>query len=209
MFGYKNIGEFLLTGIVIVISLTVHEYSHGLISTAFGDDTPRRYGRLTLNPMAHIDILGLLCLFIFKFGWAKPVPINPDNYKNRKAGIIFTSLAGPLSNILLAFLSIIVYFAIGADASDGLIFFLEDMAIINVGLAVFNIIPLPPLDGSKIAAEIFGGPFARFVYRAGNYSTIILFLILFIPQVQNILFMAIGNTYGFLAMIAKNIVGLL
>lgn len=183
MFNYTDVGRVIFSVIAIVVSFTIHEYSHALISTVQGDDTPRNYGRLTLNPAAHIDIMGFICLFLFKFGWAKPIPISSKNYKKPRLGIILTSLAGPLSNLLLAFISLIVFFATQPQ-SEGIQYFLRELITINAGLAVFNLIPVPPLDGSKIIAEIFGGRVAVFLFNVQRYGLMALFVLLWFQPVS-------------------------
>ncbi|SKA82253.1 Zn-dependent protease (includes SpoIVFB) [Caloramator quimbayensis] len=182
MFNY-DIAQFLITGIAIIISLSIHEYSHALISTLLGDDVPFRYGRLTLNPLAHIDPIGIISLFLFKFGWAKPVPISSRNYKNRRLGIILTSLSGPISNLLLSFFTALC-FVIFSPSSEGVVYFLGELFTINTGLFVFNLIPIPPLDGSKIFAELFGGRIADFIYSLERWGMVLLFALLWIPQVS-------------------------
>lgn len=200
MFNF-NITEMLITAFVFLFALTVHEFSHGFVSTLQGDDTPERYGRLTLNPLAHIDIIGFISLLILHFGWAKPVPISSRNYKNPRLGIILTSLAGPFSNILIAFISIIVFYVL----PDSLYIkfslletFLLYMMYVNAMLALFNLIPIPPLDGSKIFAEIFGGRIADAIYRIERGGTFILLFLLWIPQVQGLLYNAVWDVIGFL-----------
>ena len=191
MFGYSSVSEFVITGIVIIISLSFHEYAHALLSVSMGDDTPRMYGRLSLNPAAHIDIVGLICLFLFKFGWAKPVPINPNNYRNPKKGIILTSIAGPAANLILAFLTALVW-QLTNPQSEAVRYFLSMMLVINAGLAVFNLIPIPPLDGSKIFAELFGGVVAEFIYKIDRIGTLIIFALLWLNPVNNFLSAMIG-----------------
>lgn len=205
MFDYRNAGEIIFSLIAIVVSFTIHEYSHALISTVQGDDTPRIYGRLTFNPAAHIDIMGFICLFLFKFGWAKPVPISSKNYKNPRMGIILTSLAGPVSNLILAFISILVALATYPQ-SDAISFFLGQLVYINVGLAVFNLIPVPPLDGSKIIAEIFGGRVAVFIYNIQRYGIILLFMLLWVPSISQFLSLIIYRIADTMANIAGMLV---
>ncbi|KRQ86806.1 Peptidase family M50 [Caloramator mitchellensis] len=204
MFSY-NVATFILTAIAIIISLSVHEFSHALVSTAHGDETPSFYGRLTINPFAHIDLMGMISLFIFKFGWAKPVPINPNNYKNRRIGIILTSAAGPLSNLVLAFFSAAVYFAF-EPTSESIVYFLRDLIVINSGLAVFNILPLPPLDGSKIFAEVFRGKAAEFIYSMEGKGTFILFLLLMFSPFQRFISTIINLTIGGIIALAIQLV---
>lgn len=205
MFDYRNAGEIIFSLIAIVVSFTIHEYSHAFISTVQGDDTPKVYGRLTLNPAAHIDIVGFITLFIFRFGWAKPVPISSKNYKNPRLGIILTSVAGPFSNLLLAFISIIVI-TITYPQSEAINYFLMQLIFINVGLAVFNLIPIPPLDGSKIIGEIFGGKVAVFLFNMQRYGIMILFALLWIfPPASQFL----SNTIIWIITIMGNLAGML
>lgn len=202
---YNNVGEFLLSGIAIVISFTIHEYSHALASHIQGDDTPERYGRLTLNPLSHVDIVGLVALFLFSFGWAKPVPISSRDYKHERLGVIITSFAGPFSNMLLAFTASIVILAV--PASDAVQYFLGKLIVINCGLAVFNLLPFPPLDGSKIIAELFGGFIADMIYKIERAGIMILFLILWIPEVSNLLGLTIHGLVEKILTLASIIVG--
>jgi Zn-dependent protease len=204
MFDYRNAGEIIFSLIAIVVSFTIHEYSHAFISTVQGDDTPKTYGRLTLNPAAHIDIMGFICLFLFKFGWAKPVPISSKNYKNPRLGIILTSIAGPFSNLILAFISIIVL-TITYPQSEAINYFLMQLIFINVGLAVFNLIPIPPLDGSKIIGEIFGGKVAVFLFNIQRGGIMIIFILLWLPPVSQF----ISNTIIWIINIMGNLAGML
>ena len=204
MFGF-TIPELIMFTIVIVISLVIHEFSHGLVSYLQGDNTAKDHGRLTLNPISHIDPFGLIAIYIIHFGWAKPIPINPSNYKNRRLGIILTSLAGPMSNILLAFLGAVIGLKLNPQ-SEIIIYFFKNFIEINVILAIFNIIPIPPLDGSKIFAELFGGIIREFIYKINQIGMIIVFLILYIPSVNNIFFSIKVIVYNEIIKIASLIV---
>lgn len=141
---------------VIFITLPIHEWAHGFVSTKLGDPTPRYQGRLTLNPMAHFDLMGALGILLLGIGWAKPVQVNARYYKNPKWGMALVALAGPLSNIVLAFIMLlinnilIVTGLVGNAIIEQLYYFLLYIAIISISLAVFNLIPVPPFDGSRI-----------------------------------------------------------
>jgi Zn-dependent protease len=140
----------------LLIALTVHEYAHARAAVSLGDPTPRLLGRLTLNPVAHLDPIGLIMLWLFKFGWAKPVPINPSYFKNYRQDMLLVSLAGPVSNMLLALLTafLIVILAKMQLLGGGWIKVLSMTYTYNIILAIFNLVPIPPLDGSKVLASI-------------------------------------------------------
>ncbi len=169
--------------VVILLVLTLHEFSHALVADSLGDNTARRLGRLTLNPIAHLDILGTLLMFIAGFGWAKPVPVNLSNLKNPKTEMIYIAAAGPLSNLLTAlavggairFLGggAETFFASPAGGFIGNILFL--ILVYSVALAVFNLIPIPPLDGSRILYGILPPTLADFYARFERVGMLILF----------------------------------
>ncbi len=160
----ENLISYLYIVPAALLAIIFHEFAHGLVSTWLGDPTPKATGRLTLNPVKHLDIVGLICLVFFHFGWAKPVLIDPSYYKNKKVGITLVSLAGPVMNFLLMLFSFIVLgiiYIIICKTNIEINLFLEILinffsyfAILNIGLGVFNLIPIPPLDGSKIVGIV-------------------------------------------------------
>lgn len=193
---------FLTTLPILLLALSVHEYAHAWAAVKLGDATPRWEGRLTLNPLAHLDPVGLLALVLTRrFGWAKPVRVNPMNLANRKAGMVMVSLAGPGANVVLAILlSAIVKLIYGAygfrrEAIAFLIMALDQGVLINLGLAVFNLVPIPPLDGSKILAAVLRGEAARVYYRLEQYSYIILLAFIMTPLSRWILAPIVAALY--------------
>lgn len=156
-FGSFDFTKIIARSIVFIIAIVVHEYAHGIVAYKLGDPTAKYAGRLSLNPLSHLDVIGAVCLIVFGFGWAKPVPINPMYFKDRKRDSAWVSLAGPLANIMLALLFTVligVYWAYSpahfTGTSGFITILLEQLVATNVGFAVFNLIPIPPLDGSKI-----------------------------------------------------------
>lgn len=172
----------------IVLALTIHEYSHGRVAYAFGDPTAKNAGRLTLNPLMHLDVIGTLMLLVFQFGWAKPVPVNPYFFQgDRRKKVMYVSVAGPLSNLLQAIivailLSLLVHFLPPRNNPFSIWFtnFLQYLILINIVLAVFNLLPVPPLDGSKILAGILPERYAYIIYQLERYGFIILIIAMFL-----------------------------
>lgn len=181
-----TVGLLVLHLFCVVLALSVHELSHGYAAYKMGDDTARLAGRLTLNPLAHIDPVGFLMMLFIGFGWAKPVPINTLRFRNQRKGLAIVSFAGPLSNLLMAFVSALLCSLLGALGYAPLLYAafaplnvlaytLYLFALLNIGLALFNLIPLPPLDGSNILLS-FLKPHAAQKYMQIRYYTRYIFL---------------------------------
>ena len=204
----------LILAFCVLFSLSVHEFSHGLAAYAVGDKTAKYSGRLSLNPLAHLDPFGAICLFLFGFGWAKPVPVNPWNFKNKKGGMILTALAGPFSNFLLAFIAMVIYTLLGglrfSSASFGFTLasvFYElayYMIMINLGLGLFNLIPIPPLDGSKVLTAILPERTYFKLMDYERYGFIILIILINTPIFNSLLNMCQSAVIDFYS----NIIGL-
>ncbi|MCR4426047.1 MAG: site-2 protease family protein [Firmicutes bacterium] len=188
----------VLTLPAILFSLTVHEFAHAYTALLLGDRTAKWSGRLTLNPLAHLDPVGTLALIITqRFGWAKPVPINPGYFRDRRRGVLLVSLAGPGSNLILAIAFASAYKVLFAVAGHGMFTtssFLYYTAVairfavlVNLGLCFFNLIPVPPLDGSKILSSLLSGPRARAYYQFEQYAPFILLLLVLTPAAGIIL----------------------
>lgn len=169
---------FLARLFVVFCTLPVHEYAHAFVADKLGDKTARLSGRLTLNPMVHIDILGAIMILFVGFGYAKPVPVNPRNFKNPKKGMALTALAGPFSNILMAvvfmFLSNVLSLFGSSLFVQAFYVFFSFAASINIGLAVFNLIPIPPLDGSRVLELLIPD---KYYYKFAQYERYIVIVI--------------------------------
>ncbi len=177
---------FIVSLIILIMSIVVHELSHGYVAELLGDPTPRLQGRLTLNPIKHMDPFGsvivpiLTSLAGFTFGWAKPVEWNPYNVKNRRMGELLISAAGPASNILIALVfGLIVRLGVG-DLPPSFIMISAFVVIINITLAIFNLIPVPPLDGSKILFSLLPPHLFHVRARFEQYSMILVLIFLLI-----------------------------
>ncbi|MEA4849342.1 MAG: site-2 protease family protein, partial [Clostridiaceae bacterium] len=172
----------------IIAALVIHEYSHALAAYAMGDSTAKQYGRLTLNPIAHMDPLGFLCLIVTRrFGWAKPVPVNDMNFRNRKRGMLLVSLAGPVSNFITALLIAAAYAVFYKSIGQITGSILQIAYIINLSIGAFNLIPIPPLDGSKILDAFLNDRQRFFMRRYAVYSNVIILILIFSGIIGSIL----------------------
>ena len=213
---------YILSAVAILITLSIHEFSHAYAAYKLGDNTARNLGRLSINPIKHLDPVGALCMLLFHFGWAKPVPINARNFKNPKKGFAIVAFAGPLSNLIMAFISAFIYlltYALvrdltfsSASVSDQFLYsvinnllqFISIFHSVNIGLGIFNLIPFPPLDGSRLL-NVFLPPkayfgimrYERYIYWGligwliiGSYVSSFLLNISFVAQTPVLSFIA-------------------
>ena len=174
----------------LLIAMVIHEYAHAQVAVWLGDFTPRLMGRLTLNPKAHVDPIGMLMLFLVHFGWAKPVMINPRNFKNPKRDDILVSLAGPAANFITAFLALLallLYSRMGGDMTAGVYLVFQMIIEYNIGFGIFNLIPLPPLDGSHVLMQLLPRDMAYKLAGLERYSFLILIVLLMTPVLSMIL----------------------
>lgn len=204
----------------MIPALVFHEFAHGWTACRLGDPTAKNEGRLTINPSAHLDILGTVSLLILGFGWAKPTPVNPSNFKKRKTGMILVSLAGPVSNLILAVISIFAYDAIYSVciknpdlANNGSIqailkLFASGIQI-NINLFLFNLLPVPPLDGSQILSALSSRIRNFFYSHAEGISSIFLILILIFHILDFYLVICGDYLYYILQYIPTHIFGLI
>ena len=178
-----------------LLALTFHEFSHAYVDNRFGDDTAKRSGRLTMNPLAHLDPLGTIMIFIARIGWAKPVPVNPGNLRNPKNDMLWISAAGPLSNMLLALISgllwrLLTTIDIEVVQNYNIMYAFKDMVFLslwlNLSLAIFNILPLAPLDGSKILSGILPDRFAKQIYLLERYGPVLLIGIIIFSYISGV-----------------------
>jgi len=190
---------FLLLAIPLLYSVILHEIAHGLVASWFGDDTARYSGRLTLNPMAHLDPVGTLMLVFIGFGWAKPVPVNYNNLSQARLGVVSVALAGCVTNILIAMVALFLMQFQVINMNSALSTILPIVARINIILAAFNLIPIPPLDGSRILMEFLPRETQPTLARIEPYGFFIIVILLY----TGILYPAIGFIeniiYGFIS----------
>lgn len=182
----ETILDYLIKALVLFTAVPVHECAHAWVAEKMGDDTGRKQGRITLNPFAHLTLWGSLMMILVGFGWGKPVMVDSRNFKNPKKGMVLTSLAGPASNFIMAFLSMIVYkvlaflsFAKDSSTLDMLATVFVYITLINISLAVFNFLPIPPLDGSKIFNAILPEKWYFTIMKYENFIFIALIILVY------------------------------
>lgn len=196
--------QVVIVAVPLLLALTLHEAAHAYAADRLGDPTPRRAGRLTLNPLAHLDVVGTLVFVLTRMiGWAKPVPVNPSYFRRPRRGMLWVALAGPAANLALAGAFALAYHllasAVGAGVRLGLPvgvwLFLVSVAragvIVNLGLALFNLMPIPPLDGSRVLAGVLPGGAAAAVYRLERYGMVLLLLVVFSGALDRTLYPAL------------------
>ena len=194
----------LMRLIAVFLCLTVHETCHGLAAYALGDPTAKREHRLSLNPLHHIDWVGLVCMLVLGFGWAKPVPVDMRYFKKPKQGMALTALAGPVSNFLLALLLLLIargefLRAVTTGSFSGTWFsFLVDTASLSVGLGLFNLVPIPPLDGSKVLAVLLPDRAYNWLMRYERFGMLVLLVVISVGVGSNALNSAIRWTFTLL-----------
>lgn len=206
-FDWWGLGSLLMSTVSILICMTVHELSHGYAAYRLGDPTAKLMGRLTLNPLRHIDPMGFIMMLVARVGWAKPVPVDMRNFKHPKRGMALTALAGPVSNLLLALVSTalcsLLFHVLSAFtlATAVLFSFLANFALLNIGLGLFNLIPLPPLDGSKILFSLLPDRAYGFILRYERYVMAAVVLLTFLGVFRGPLSaVIIGVMRGFCAL---------
>ena len=195
--NWSVLTDMLLAVIPALICITLHELSHGFVAYKLGDNTAKNMGRLTLNPIKHIDIFGLIMMVVFKFGWAKPVPVNMRNFKNPKHDMAITALAGPLSNVLICCVVLFIYGLVylpcnlaGTEFAGSLVYAVYITAYLSIALAIFNIIPIPPLDGSKVLFSLMSDEGYMKLMRYERYGMLLLLALIVTDVLGNPLYAA-------------------
>lgn len=188
---FDGVWQTVLLVLASLLCITFHELCHGLVAFWLGDRTAKDQGRLTLNPLRHVDLSGLIMMALFRFGWAKPVPVNMRNFRNPKAGMALTALAGPAANVLLALAALAAYFGIWTLSGRStaaiwsvLMLFFNYVAVISTGLAVFNLFPIPPLDGSKVLFALLPDRAYVYLMRYERYGMFLLMALLMLGVID-------------------------
>jgi Zn-dependent protease len=207
-FDFTYILSIILALVPSLLCITLHELSHGYVAYKLGDNTAKSRGRLTLNPIKHLDPMGLLMMVVFHVGWAKPVPVNMYNFKNPKRGMAVTALAGPVSNLIIAIVFMFLYGALYiplgfSSVGSYLLQMIQLTAVISLGLGIFNLIPIPPLDGSKVLFSLMSDESYYKLMKYERYGSIIMLILVATGILGKPLSAAIDAVYGWLIPIAQ------
>lgn len=181
--------------IAILFVLVTHEFAHAYVAYKFGDTTAKDMGRLSLNPLKHLDLIGTLSLFLFRFGWAKPVPINSNNFKNHKLGMFCVSIAGIVINLITALIALFIIYLFQLDGVFYLLF--NNIFIYGIVFAIFNILPIPPLDGSKMIATFLPLNWQYKIYEYEKYGSIVLIFLISMGIINKIMYPLIKSIANF------------
>ncbi len=201
----RSITDILINVPITLIALTFHEFAHGWVSGKLGDPTPKREGRMTLNPMAHLDLYGTILMILTGFGWAKPVMVNPMYYKDKKKGMALVGIAGPIMNILLAFAGLLIFAVVmiavskaGADVNSMSLFsyIMRLFVVRNLCFAVFNLIPIPPLDGSRVVSMFLPDSAYYKLMQLERYSMIIIIVLSLTGMFDTLIGTGVNALYG-------------
>lgn len=206
---HRQFEAFVIVVVVLVVSISIHEFGHAVIDELQGDPTARNAGRLTLNPMAHLDPLGAVMLVLVGFGWGKPVPINPAAMRSRRYGSALVGAAGPITNVLLSFAAALVarFASINIFSGSVAAQVVQEFIYINIILALLNLLPIPPLDGSRIVGSVLPPDKQRFIYFMDQWGFVVLLLLaLFVlpsvfnrlgPHIESFVLRTVGYTVRF------------
>ena len=187
MLGFRDPLAIALTLAAVLVAATFHEFAHALVADRLGDPTARSLGRLSLNPLVHLDLLGTIFFVAFGFGWARPVPVNPRYFADPRRGMLQVALAGPLANVTVAFVVGALLKVANLPGGPLVTEALSTLILINVILAIFNLIPIPPLDGSRIIESLLVGRQAVAYARLQPYGTLLLLLLLYTRVVGRVM----------------------